>query len=515
MPEHIFHFPTCGISTERQALMLAIDDALLPVKKNLCYYLSKPEVRAAPVLTPSTDDPQAPDNLAAHFYGTVLYDEGKFRMWYYACHLGRNPDWPPAFERQLARQTDELYPGPLCYAESDDGLSWRKPSLGQVCFKGSRENNALALPYALVPGCAAVVRDDSDPNPRRRYKMIYNLDPSKSDPPLEGITSWITVAAAVSPDGLVWEDAGVPYPQDFIEHASFYQHNGLYIINSHTVEMNIPGEGGTPRGRQAMARCSPDFSTWVDGNVESFTLPEPRDPAERGASGLYDQVHIGVGAASFGASCVGLYGIWHNAHFTESFDKITCDLGLLISNDGLHFREPVKGHVFLDRHDSPVTPYPGKDYHTILCQANGILNVGDETRIYHGRWRNSGYDEQGYGAEVALATLPRDRWGALGLAPDAETGAVWSAPITLPAGGCTLTLNADAADGMTVELADEHFRLDPAFTGHGHDSGLDCPVTWGNNATLPGGRTVRLKITLSRSRGAEPRLYAVNLSALE
>jgi hypothetical protein len=40
--------------------------------------------------------------------------------------------------------------------------------------------------------------------------------------------------------------------------------------------------------------------------------------------------------------------------------------------------------------DSPVTPLPDRTCPTILCQANGILNVSKETRIYHGRWRNAG-----------------------------------------------------------------------------------------------------------------------------
>ena len=48
-------------------LLLAIDDHSLPWKKSLCYYLSKPEARAAPVLTPSREDPSAPDHIASHF----------------------------------------------------------------------------------------------------------------------------------------------------------------------------------------------------------------------------------------------------------------------------------------------------------------------------------------------------------------------------------------------------------------------------------------------------------------
>lgn len=82
---------------------LAIDDVSLPFKKNVGLYLSKPAVRQEPVLAPSPFGSGAPDDSAAHFYGTVLHDAGKFRMWYYACHWGKNPDWPPAMMRQVAK----------------------------------------------------------------------------------------------------------------------------------------------------------------------------------------------------------------------------------------------------------------------------------------------------------------------------------------------------------------------------------------------------------------------------
>lgn len=72
----------------------------------------------------------------------------------------------------------------------------------------------------------------------------------------------------------------------------------------------------------------------------AFALPEPADPAERGANNPYDQVHLGVGAASLGSVCVGVYGLWHSQAFGEDFARINCDLGLVASNDGIHFREP-------------------------------------------------------------------------------------------------------------------------------------------------------------------------------
>ncbi len=170
--------------------LLAIDDVSLPLRKNVCLYLSKPTVRAEPVLGPSPVESNAPDNLATHFYGTVLQDGGKFRMWYYAIHRGTNPDWPAHKMQQITKKPNwligvqegfEVYQGPLCYAESVDGLIWIKPELGQVLFKGSRANNAIDLPHTVVSG-AAVICDEADLDPARRYKMIYQYFPDQTEP---------------------------------------------------------------------------------------------------------------------------------------------------------------------------------------------------------------------------------------------------------------------------------------------------------------------------------------------
>ena len=232
-----------------------------------------------------------------------------------------------------------------------------------------------------------------------------------------------------------------------------------------------------------------------------------------------------MGAASFGTVCIGLYGLWHNADFEKDFEAISCDLGFVISNDGLRFREPVKGHQFLTRHESPASPVPGKNYNTNLCQGNGILNVGDETRIYHGRYRNQEWRGdaenvgEDYRGEVGLATLPRDRWGALGLFPDQSSGHVWTAPIVLPTGPFALTLNADGVQGMRVEIGNERSELLPEYSGRNagvstSDDGFDCEVNWANSTlTHLAGQTIRFKIHLQTGDYAAPRLYAATLLA--
>ena len=487
----------------RAIRMLAIDNESWPLSRNLCLYLSKPTVRAEPVLSPEQGSADAPDNAAAHFYGGVVHDAGKYRMWYYACHW--EGDTSPA-ERVEAN----LREGPVCYAESDDGIRWVKPDLGQVEWRGSRKNNIVRLGTLYNEG-VNVIKDDRDPSPARRYKMVYNYRPANRD-------FW-TIRTATSHDGLHWSD-GPDLPYDgFLEHASLYEFGGNYYVSG---QMFSRSEGGHVSCRQGFAIVSPDFDRWLPECGESFLLPEPADPKERGFTKPYDQVHIGVGAASFGNVLVGLYSIWHNRSFPTEKDwfgmgTTSGDFGLVVSNDGLHFREPVKGHVFLHRDESP--PFglaAGVRHGRILCQANGILNVGGETRIYHGRWANTQHVRD-YLAEVALATLPRDRWGALGLFPEATEGSVWSAPVTLPASGCALLLNADGAAGMRVDVADERFNLVPDLSGDRAGSvraagGLDCPVVWpGRTLGELGGKSVRFRVSLNR-QGGEPRLFCMTLS---
>ncbi len=510
--------------------LLAIDDVSLPLRRNVCLHLNKPAVRREPVLTASPLDSRAPDNLAAQFYGTVLHEGGRFRMWYYALHRGMNPDWPPRKKQQVVKKPAwlanvkdgfEVVQGPLCYAESDDGIVWTKPPLGQVLFKGSRENNALDLPHTVVSG-AAVIRDEAEPDPARRYKMVYQFFPENSEPEIPEYGWNPSIACAVSADGLKWTVTAIPFLNQFVEHCSFIRHNGQYIVHSQAFPdwSGSRTEGDAGGGRTGVAHTTYDFDRWPDLWQWTFALPEPADPAERSSDNRYDQVHLGVGAASFGNVCVGVYGLWHGADAGKEFGQISGDLGLVVSNNGIHFREPgaTPGRPYIHRDDSPATPAPGRHFNTILCQGNGILNVGSETRIYHGRWLNFGQDAGDWAhhnAEVALATLPRDRWGWLALNAGAKWGTLCSTPITLPAGGNELILNADGTAGLSVDLLDERFTpiagfKDGQVTG---PDGLDCPVRWpGQTLTELAGKSVRIQVSFKRPGDFRSRVYALYVS---
>ena len=353
-----------------------------------------------------------------------------------------------------------------------------------------------------------MIKDETDSDPARRYKMVVQYMPR----------DYPTLKTAVSTDGVHWTTAAMTCRHhQFREQSSFFRHNGLYIVCGHTPSTN---ESGSSRGRQGFAWVSPDFKNWPIEEAESFFLPEPPPASGWRWDQKFDQVHLGVGAASFGNVAVGLYGLWHERGWGEG--GTSCDLGLVVSNDGIHFREPFAGHRFIRAEESPLPAVPGKQFPTLLCQANGILNVEDETRIYYGRWRNSEWPLEGdglnYYAEIGLATLPRDRWGALGLTAGSKEGSVWSMPLTLTEKQCNVLLNAEGADGMRVEVADENFKLHPDFSGEKSGvcevaSGLKSTVRWPTGDLSPlAGKSIRLRVLLKKDAD-EPRLYAIYVTA--
>lgn len=499
-------------SGPRNLLLLAIDERAFPLRDNLSLFLTKPAVRKKPVLEPSTE-PHAPDNLATHLYGTVLKEGERFRIWYYAVHR--------------TEIEGGLGVSPVCYAESDDGENWTRPALGQVEWHGSRDNNVLALGPDPMEPCSgvSVIRDDEDPDPARRYKMVYGKQLPASLKEKLGVDRRWVVRTATSPDGLVWaEQENLVSGDKFAELSSFYQHDGLYIVNSH---VSSRGEGDRPEGRQGYAWVSTDFKHWLSESAPSFRTAEPAEGAGWGTHGMtggaYTQVHLGVGATSLGNVVVGLYGMWHQRVPNWGEGGTSCDLGLVVSQDGLHFDEVVKGHPYIRSEESPANQSEGQNCPTILCQTNSILNVGTETWIYHGRWLNVEFQSmtepfcqaKNYWAGVGVAKIPRDRWGSLGLWHDENSGSVWTAPVSLE-GVDALQINATDASGLRFELADEWFQPLTGFeqgkVEANEVSSFDSKVSWtGRDIHELSGRVVRIRIHFQRQPDTDPRLFALKL----
>lgn len=116
-------------------------------------------------------------------YGTVHYDadENIYKMWYSFWKQGKEPS--------------TAY---LCYAVSHDGVKWTKPIIDN-----ERQTNLVRQPALDGTQCAGVFKDDRDPDPARRYKMLFTCAPDGTS------KSWMS-SIAFSPDGLAWQATDDP-----------------------------------------------------------------------------------------------------------------------------------------------------------------------------------------------------------------------------------------------------------------------------------------------------------------
>ena len=166
-----------------------------------------PEI-SEPVL--AADEPWEQPTLAGA--SKVLREDGKSRMWY---------NVSPVEERREAI---------VCYAESDDGYEWEKPSLGLCEFGGNKDNNIV------YKGTLGSVFRDPRAQEDERYKAIVRRSTVryqgktlqgndwvdlKQDLLARGLTEgeiWqkevvITgsIYGSVSPDGLRWKQIEKPF----------------------------------------------------------------------------------------------------------------------------------------------------------------------------------------------------------------------------------------------------------------------------------------------------------------
>jgi len=111
----------------------------------------------------------APWEGNASGYQSVFKDGDLYRMYYRGGHYRHSG--PPA-------QALPPHAWVLCYAESDDGVNWRRPELGLFEFEGSTANNIILTPESVagIKGCPAHSAVFKDANPDcpddARYKAI-------------------------------------------------------------------------------------------------------------------------------------------------------------------------------------------------------------------------------------------------------------------------------------------------------------------------------------------------------
>jgi hypothetical protein len=488
-----------------------LDDVSIPWRENLKVVLRTPKkfegnpvVRAGP--------PEGPDGYGAVLYGTVIKENGRLRMWYLA---SPRPDGriPGDFEHlQFYR--------PVAYAESGDGIHWTRPDLGLVEFRGSRHNNLVAVepagePFARAHDFVAVLRDTTDPDPARRYKMAYIHDSAADGP---------TTATAVSADGLRWTLANTAsFTHGHFENTSLVKFDGRYYVAG---QDHPPFDGSLPDGSSAgrvmKVFFSPDFHHWSSGRALGFY----RSDYVSKPTHLGQEVHMGAGLWNRGNVILGLYGRWRGDTLptppdpsqrlsVDSLKGLKIDLGLVVSNDAIHYREPVRNFVMVRHGDSRAWDSEG------VLQANAFANNGRETYIWYSHWNTSNPSHlpplpdplpeslAGKAPGIGLLTLPRDRFGYFTKLLDVSREHRPEYDEKIESSCVTRRVRLDRPSrlfanvdwvspdaALEIALVDDAEKPLEGYTSHLPDDGLKAPVAWGEgNTALPVHRSFRIKVT--------------------
>jgi hypothetical protein len=506
-------------------VLFAFDDESLPFLRGVELKMQRPEKHAGnPIVT--RGDEAAPDSIRAQQPAVVRVGE-RWQMWYSA--------------------HDESRVHRVAYAESDDGIHWRKPNLGLVEYKGSRDNNLVAAQPGL--NTVSVLYDPEAP-PERRYVMAgedmrwwgkqggagWSLD----GPSMTRID--------VSPDGLRWtpvlDRPGLIMPQN--ETATIYRFRGRYHVGGHQISplLRLPMQEH-PLGYYLGPRTfviwrSPRLDRWPLEYTRAFFKPmKSSSPYRLGWD--REEVHLGATVTPVGGVCLGVYGQWHHPISRRATEaeiaanrgveggyqpgadveyfgpRVSVDLGLIISNDGLHFREPAPGFTLIARDQELAWDRDFRantDQDTILLIQGSIVNTPETTFIYYGASTpggNAGETKE----NIGVATLPRDRYGYLQMLPGSPVGGYAATRAMTVETGRHLSVNADVPSGASLRFSLMDADGLDTLPGYGFDdmaeaieSGLDTPVRWKDHATLP----VNVPFCIRAHLQGEARVYALTLA---
>ena len=452
---------TSGADPVSEAVLFSFDDRAIPWKDNLHLTLVQAEKHSGnPVLR--TGPEGSHDSTQAFLYGSVIEVDGKFRMWYLA-------SWAKGSDSDFWLDEKGWW-RPMCYAESDDGIHWTKPDLGLVEYNGSRNNNICLIEpegslVARVGDFLSVMHDPDDPDPSRRYKTAYIMVASPKDVH-GGIRAVVDsdfrlplMACATSADGLTWQVVGDrPCVNEKFEVSSLYRFGDFYYAGGQQVTPWTWLPDGSDCWRVWTTYRSSDFEHWSRAKAMSFARPGQRTvPPVAG-----QETHMGAGLWHRGNVLVGLYGMWQDGGSEDPdvvLDGTRIDLGLVCSDDGLYFREPVPDFKVIPRGEEHEWDAIG------LTQGHAFANVGDRTLIWYGHWD---CENRNRSEEIGLATLRRDGFGYLSRHHESMPGHFQTCRLMSGNGHLKLFANVDGVSPETplkIELVDALDRPIPEFSG--------------------------------------------------
>jgi hypothetical protein len=503
-------------SAVEKVTLFAFDDVSIPFRQNLYLQMHSGQKHPGnPVLKRGA--PGTPDDYRAQYLGSVVRDDGKFKMWYVAADAEAI--------KALGRGGSSVKGWRIAYAESADGIHWTKPNLGLVDYHGNRNNNLVSVSPPEVMGWhIIVIHEPDDPDASKRFKAML-------------MTRWANSSTSIplySGDGLHWRMAvpaklndyvvpaeGMVLPKEFFEQGGLFRWQGMYYVTGQQIYPAAWLPDGKPCGRVMSIFRSPDFVHWSGTKSLAYVRYGYRSTMVQEGEEMHEPASIW----QRGNVLLGAFGLFHGAPKAK---KHPMDLGFLVSNDGIHFREPQPDFAFIPRGGK------GTWESDAILQGNGFENVGDQTYFWYGGWDND-VTLPDVHAEIGLITLRRDGFGSLSpmkfpamegkfskfknrSATMGDPPAFVSCPIRVN-GMARILLNVEGLSPdarLRVELLD---NIETPLVGYSGESaiplqapGLDLKISWKNHdwiSDLPS--PFKIKVTFEGEQRQAIRFYALYL----
>jgi hypothetical protein len=393
-------------------------------------------------------------------WGSVIRSQvdGKFKFFYATDFPGRQ-EGAVLVDNSLQGKNHCV----VCYAESDDGLVWRRPAVN-LYFQDKFPGNNIVLAWAAYYNDApSVIEDLHERDPARRYKlMMFHLDTKDQD--LTGNCLF------VSPDGWHWTFTGTVLPSQ--DASSLWQDKKTGRYHAFLKERH-----GNNRSR--MLATSDDFKTWTE--PQWIITP---DQGDHEGTNFYNQSAFTLGGRTLGF--LNLYDLTTQTTWVE----------LVESGDNQNWRR-MPSRARLLQPGGPGAYDSGGAY---VGLAEPIL-VGDEYRYYYyaSADRHDAADIGGNPAQrpsLAYATFPKNR--LVGQQTEHD-GAFATLPFICPGG--RLFLNFVCSGEVTVAIKRPGYGAEyPGFTLAEcvpvQGDSLRREIVWKSNATLDAlkGKYIRLKV---------------------
>ena len=422
----------------------------------------------------------------------VVFDDSDqlFKMWYMGQQYGAEQG-----DGEVIVRGEYGDPPPVpCLATSEDGVSWERPNLGLVEFRGSRDNNILP-PTHMLPGEGAGVttymfKDTHDEDPSRRYKGFVRTSEKPG----------MKFDLYYSPDAFQW----TPYEGNpVIDYAGRPGRWGPTtfmgwdpVRQVYAVHMENCLHRHSPLGKRLIGRAeSPDLINWTE--AETILLPDEQDTP--------DTEFYAMPTIHYEGMYVGLLWIFRTTNTTHHPEVV-------FSRDGIHYNRQYR-QPFIPRGArwdfdctsiyarTPVVHGDGILFYYMATNYRSpetLLALGDKATL-----------------AVGLATLPLDGFVSLDGAKgppskwDARDVAPYSEMVTrsFSFAGSRLHLNVTAAlqqwgaerADLRVELLEPNHDRIEGFTFDDADviteSGQSQVVSWRGSSDLGrfAGRAVKLR----------------------